>query len=175
MTGWPRFLPIVLLAVIVGAMVWRLANPPDSTVQSALVGKSVPQFQAPAALPGKPPLTSADLADGRPKLVNIFASWCLPCIAEAPLLEQLREQGIPLVGIAVRDRPEDLARFLDRHGDPFDRIAPDPQSTIQLAFGSSGVPETFVVDGDGIIRMQHIGAIEPHHVPMLARAVEAAR
>jgi cytochrome c biogenesis protein CcmG, thiol:disulfide interchange protein DsbE len=175
MKGWPRYLPIVLLAVILTALVWRLANPPDSTVQSALVGKSVPQFEAPPALPGKAPLTSADLADGRPKLVNIFASWCLPCIAEAPLLEQLREQGVPLVGIAVRDRPEDLARFLERHGDPFERIAPDPQSNLQLAFGSSGVPETFVVDGRGIIRMQHIGVIEPSDVPKLARAVEAAR
>ncbi|HUG45570.1 MAG TPA: DsbE family thiol:disulfide interchange protein [Sphingomicrobium sp.] len=175
MSGWTRFLPIALLALIVGALVWRLANPPDTTVQSALIGKPVPEFEAPPALPGKPPLSSAELADGKPKLVNIFASWCLPCIAEAPLLAELSRQGVPIVGIAVRDRPEDLARFLQEHGDPFERIAADPQSKIQLAFGSAGVPETFVVDGRGIIRMQHVGAIEPDDLPRLARAVEAAR
>jgi cytochrome c biogenesis protein CcmG, thiol:disulfide interchange protein DsbE len=175
MSALVRFLPVLLLALIVGAMVWRLANPPDPTVQSALVGKPVPQFQAAEALPGKLPLSSADLADGRPKLFNIFASWCLPCIAEAPLLEELERQGVPIVAIAVRDRPEDIARFLDRHGDPFERIGADPQSAIQLAFGSSGVPETFVVDGNGIIRKQLIGAIERHHVPQLVRAVEEAR
>ena len=170
-----RFVPLAIVALILIALVWRLANPPDSTVQSELVGKSVPQFQAPAALAAKPPLSSVNLADGQPKLVNFFASWCVPCIAEAPVLEELGRQGVPIVGLAIRDRPEDIAAFLARHGDPYRRIGEDPQSKVQLAFGSAGVPETFVVDGKGVIRMQHIGPIEPDDIPRIVEAVRAAR
>jgi cytochrome c biogenesis protein CcmG/thiol:disulfide interchange protein DsbE len=87
----------------------------------------------------------------------------------------LKEQGVPIVGIAVRDRPADLRQFLSDNGDPFERIGSDPQSKLQLAFGSAGVPETFVVDGGGVIRMQHIGPIEPQDVPDLIAAVKEAR
>lgn len=170
-----RFAPLVIVAIIVAALVWRLANPPNSQIQSELVGKPVPDFAAPAALGTKPALTSADLADGQPKLVNFFASWCVPCIAEAPVLEELEKQGVPIVGLAIRDRPEDVAAFLARHGDPYTRIGADPESKVQLAFGSAGVPETFVVDGKGVIRMQHIGPIEPQHIPRIVEAVRAAR
>ena len=175
MTKWLRFLPVLVLLLVIGTLVWRLANPPDAVIQSEMIGKPVSAFAAAPALPGKPALASADLADGRPKLVNFFASWCVPCIAEAPVLAELDRQGVPVVGIAVRDRPEDIARFLARHGDPFERISADPESKLQLGFGSAGVPETFVVDGRGIIRMQHIGPIEPGDVPGLIRALEAAR
>jgi cytochrome c biogenesis protein CcmG/thiol:disulfide interchange protein DsbE len=170
-----RFLPIILVAAVIAALVWRLANPPDSNVQSAMVGKPVPEFVAAAALPGKPALSSADLADGHAKLVNFFASWCVPCVGEAPVLTILKQQGVPIVGIAVRDRPADLRQFLSDNGDPFGRIGSDPESRVQLAFGSAGVPETFVVDGRGIIRLQHIGPIDPNDVPDLIQAVEDAR
>jgi cytochrome c biogenesis protein CcmG/thiol:disulfide interchange protein DsbE len=170
-----RFLPLILVAFIVAALVWRLANPPDTNVESGMIGKPVPAFAAAAALPGEPALSSADLADGRPKLVNFFASWCVPCVGEAPVLAMLKEQGVPIVGIAVRDRPADLRQFLSDNGDPFERIGSDPQSKLQLAFGSAGVPETFVVDGGGVIRMQHIGPIEPQDVPDLIAAVKEAR
>ena len=172
---WLRFLPLVLVGLVVAALLWRLANPPETAVRSQLVGQAVPQFAAPAALPGKPALESTDLADGQSKLVNFFASWCAPCIGEAPLLEQIASAGVPIVGIAVRDRPEDLRAFLDEHGDPFRRIGADPQSKLQMAFGSAGVPETFVVDGRGIIRMQHVGPIEAEDVPALVEAVRAAQ
>lgn len=170
-----RFFPVALVALILVALVWRLANPPDTDVQSAMVGKRAPAFTAAAALSGAPGLASADLADGRPKLVNFFASWCVPCVAEAPVLTMLRNQGVPIVGIAVRDRPEDLRQFLSANGNPFERIASDPESRVQLAFGSAGVPETFVVDGRGVIRMQHIGPIEAGDVPGIVQAVKAAR
>jgi cytochrome c biogenesis protein CcmG/thiol:disulfide interchange protein DsbE len=170
-----RFLPLILVAFIVAALVWRLANPPDTNVESGMIGKPVPAFTAAVALPGEPALSSADLADGRPKLVNFFASWCVPCVGEAPVLAMLKEQGVPIVGIAVRDRPADLRQFLSDNGDPFERIGSDPQSKLQLAFGSAGVPETFVVDGGGVIRMQHIGPIEPQDVPDLIAAVKEAR
>jgi len=172
---WLRFLPLAFLALIVGAMVWRLANPPDTAVQSALVGKPVPEFAASEAMRGKPALASSDLADGEPKLVNFFASWCVPCIVEAPVLDELEKRGIPVVGIAVRDKPEDVARFLAEHGDPYRRIGADPQSKLQLAFGSAGVPETFLVDGNGVVRMQHIGPIEHGDVPDIVAAMRSAR
>ena len=175
MSKWLRFLPMAILALIVGAMVWRLANPPDTTIRSQLIGKPVPQITAPAALPGKPALAPTDLADGRVKLVNFFASWCVPCIAEAPVLMELNKRGVPIVGIAVRDRPEELAQFLADNGDPFERIGADGESKIQLAFGSAGVPETFVVDGRGIIRLHHVGPIEARDIPDILQAVEAAR
>ena len=100
-------------------------------------------------------------------MINVFASWCVPCIAEAPLLAGLKRQGIAIDAIAVRDRPEDVAEFLARNGDPFERIGRDPESKVQLALGSSGVPETFIVDGHGIIRYQHIGPIEPNDLPTI--------
>jgi len=99
----------------------------------------------------------------------------VPCIAEAPLLIDLKRQGVPIDAIAVRDRPEDVAAFLARHGDPFERIGADPESRIQLAFGSSGVPETFVVDGRGVIRYQHMGPIEPGDVTTIVHEWRAAK
>ena len=108
-------------------------------------------------------------------MINLFASWCVPCIAEAPILMELKRQGVAIDAVAVRDRPQDVAEFLARHGDPFVRVGSDPQSNVQLALGSSGVPESFIVDGRGIIRYQHMGPIEPQDVPVLLREWEAAK
>lgn len=155
-----RFAPLVLLLLLVGFAAWRIAHPADPTVRSRLAGQPVPTFDLPPATASHPGLASRDLTQGRPRLVNIFASWCVPCIAEAPLLARLHEAGIPIDGIAVRDRPEDVASFLDRTGAPFERIGSDQDSRVQLSLGSSGVPETFLVDGRGIIRYQHVGPIE---------------
>lgn len=170
-----RFLPLLILLLFVGVVAWRLSRPADERVTSKMIGQPIPAFALSPALPGKPGLASADLAAGKPRLVNVFASWCVPCIAEAPLLGELKAQGLPIDAIAVRDRPEDVAAFLARHGDPFDRIGADPESKTQLALGSSGVPETFIVDGRGIIRYQHMGPIEPGDVPRLIARLEAAR
>ena len=169
-----RFLPLVLLAVILAVMVWRLGNPADPIIRSKLEGKPVPAFALPPALPGKPPLTSASLATGRPILLNIFASWCVPCIGEAPVLDQLKRRGVTIDAIAIRDRPEDVAQFLARHGDPYRRIGADNDSRVQLALGSSGVPETFVIDGQGIIRYQHVGPIEHDQIPLILAELEKA-
>jgi len=91
------------------------------------------------------------------------------------VLAQLKRNGVAIDGIAIRDRPEDLAGFLARHGDPFDRIGADVNSGVQLALGSSGVPESFVVDGRGIIRYQHVGPITPGEVPVILAELEKAR
>jgi cytochrome c biogenesis protein CcmG/thiol:disulfide interchange protein DsbE len=170
-----RWLPIAVLALIVAALVWRLANPQDTTVRSRLAGKPVPAFALPAAVPGKLGLVSTDLAQGGPRLLNVFASWCVPCIAEAPVLAELDQRGVAIDAIAIRDRPADVAAFLASNGDPFDRIGSDDNSRVQLALGSSGVPESFVVDGRGIIRYQHIGPIEPGQIPQILAELEKAR
>ncbi len=175
MSRWLRVLPIALLVLVLAALVWRLANPEDTTIRSRLAGKPVPEFVLPAALPGKPGLASADLAKGHPRLLNVFASWCVPCIAEAGVLKQLKDSGVAIDAIAIRDRPADVAEFLARHGDPFDRIGSDENSRVQLALGSSGVPESFVIDGRGRIRYQHIGAIEPADVPVILAQLEQAK
>jgi cytochrome c biogenesis protein CcmG/thiol:disulfide interchange protein DsbE len=107
--------------------------------------------------------------------VNIFASWCVPCISEVKVLQELKGRGVAIDGIAIRDRPQDIAGFLARNGDPYERIGSDPQSQLQIALGSSGVPESFVVDGKGIIRYQHIGPIEASDVPMILRKLEQAK
>ena len=170
-----RFLPLLVLIVFVGAVAWRLSSTADEKIASKMIGQPVPAIALAPAVPGKPGLSSTDLAKGQPRFVNVFASWCVPCIAEAPLLSELRRRGMPIDAIAVRDRAEDVAAFLDRHGDPFERIGADPQSQAQLALGSSGVPETFIVDGRGIIRYQHMGPIEPGDVPSLVAQWDAAK
>ena len=175
MSRFIRFAPLVLLFLVLGALLWRLATPPDTTVRSTLEGKPLPPFALAPALPGKPGLTSAELATGGPHLVNIFASWCVPCAAEVKVLQQLKDAGVSIQGIAIRDRPEDLAAFLAQHGDPYARIGNDPTSKVQIALGSAGVPETFVVDTKGIVRHQHIGAVIPSDVPKLLAELEKAR
>jgi cytochrome c biogenesis protein CcmG/thiol:disulfide interchange protein DsbE len=170
-----RFAPLIGLLIFLIAVIWRLATPTDTNVSSKLTGKPVPAFVLPAALPGKPALAASDLESGQPHLVNVFASWCVPCIAEVRVLQQLKARGVAIDGIAVRDRPEDIAEFLDRNGDPYERIGSDPRSQVQIALGSSGVPETFVVDGRGVVRYQHIGPIDVSDVPLVLQKLEEAK
>jgi cytochrome c biogenesis protein CcmG, thiol:disulfide interchange protein DsbE len=170
-----RFIPLAVLLLIITALVWRLATPADTNVHSTLEGKAVPAFALPAILPDKPALSSADLATGQPHLVNVFASWCVPCVTEVKVLQTLKDSGVRVEGIAVRDRPQDLADFLAGNGDPYERIGSDAQSRVQIALGSSGVPESFIVDGKGIIRDQHIGPIEQSDVPAILSKLEQAR
>lgn len=170
-----RFLPLIVFGLIVVAVAWRLATPRDDRVASKLEGQKLPAFALPPALPGRPGLTSADLSNGTPRLVNIFASWCVPCAAEAPVLLDLQRRGVAIDAIAIRDRPEDVAAFLAQHGDPFTRIGSDDRSQVQIALGSSGVPESFVVDGRGVIRAQHIGPIMPQDVAGILQALEDAK
>jgi cytochrome c biogenesis protein CcmG, thiol:disulfide interchange protein DsbE len=169
------WLPLALFVAFVVTVAIGLRKPPDTLIRSQMIGKSMPDFALQPALASHPGLAAADLRRGKPRLVNVFASWCVPCKAEAPQLEALKRQGVPIDGVAIRDRSEDVARFLAEWGDPFERIGADPQSKVQFALGSSGVPETFVVDGKGIIRHQHIGDIRPEDVPEVLAAWEAAK
>ena len=170
-----RLIPIVLLVWLVIGLAWRLAKPADTAIPSQMVERAVPQFQLPAAIGRKPGVASADLASGQPRLLNIFASWCVPCIGEAPVLRELQRRGVSIDGIAVRDTPEALNAFLARNGDPYERIGADRQSEVQIALGSSGVPETFVVDGKGVIRRQYIGPLNASNIPGVLRELEQLR
>ena len=151
-----------------------LSRPKDDLVASAMIGQPLPAFTLPPAVAERPGLASSDLADGTPRLLNIFASWCIPCAAEAPQLAALERAGAPIVGVAIRDRTEDVARFLAAYGNPFARIGRDDISAVQLGIGSSGVPETFVIDGQGRITYQHIGDIRPEHVPTILSELRKA-
>jgi cytochrome c biogenesis protein CcmG/thiol:disulfide interchange protein DsbE len=170
-----KWVPLVLFILLGAALTYGLAKPNDTNITSKMIGASVPSFTLPPATKTLPGLASADLANGKPHLVNIFASWCVPCIAEAPQLKAIADAGVPVVGIAVRDRPEALARFLERNGNPFRAIGADDASQVQMAFGSSGVPESFVVDGKGRILQQTIGPINPPDVAGVIATVKAAR
>ncbi len=169
------WVPLAIFVLFTVTVALGLYSPSDRTIRSRLVGKPVPEFALQPAVASHPPLSSDLLKSGEPRLVNVFASWCVPCAAEAPQLLALKRRGIPIDAIAIRDRPEDVAAFLAKYGDPFERIASDPQTQVQIALGSSGVPETFVVDGRGIIRHQHIGDIRPEHMADIVKAYEAAK
>ena len=166
--------PLLLFGGLVLLMAGNLGKPVDAVIRSHMVGKPVPAFALEGA-GGAEGLSSADLAAGRPVLVNLFASWCLPCAVEAPQLQALRAKGAMIHGIAVRDTPEDLAGFLQKHGNPFTRIGNDEGGRMLLAFGASGVPETYVIDGKGVIRYQHLGEIRAEHLPLLLAELEKAR
>lgn len=157
---WTLWAPLGLFALFVGIVLVALMRPADREIRSAMLGKPLPLFALAPAAAGLPGLARADLADGKVHLVNFFASWCVPCAVEAPQLAALKAAGVDVVGIAIRDRPEDLAVFLRRNGNPFSRIGADNDSRIQFEIGSSGVPESFVIDGKGVIRYQHIGVIQ---------------
>jgi cytochrome c biogenesis protein CcmG, thiol:disulfide interchange protein DsbE len=169
------WVPLGLFLAFVLTVALGLYSPSDRLIRSKMIGKPMPGFALRQSVANHPPLGSADLAKGQPRLINVFASWCAPCKVEAPQLMALKRRGVPIDGIAIRDRSEDVARFLAEWGDPFERIGADPETRVQFAIGSSGVPETFVVDGRGIIRHQHIGDIRPENVPEILAAYEAAK
>jgi len=168
------WLPLALFAGFFVLVMVGLLRPADRDVASAFVGKPLPAFDLRAAIPERPGLKTADFADGKPRLLNVFASWCIPCIAEAPQLDALARAGVEIHGVAIRDRQEDVQRFLAQNGNPYARIGADDMSAVQLAIGSSGVPETFVIDGKGVIRHQHIGDIRVEDIPKLMEKLREA-
>ncbi len=168
-------IPLAIFLFILGLGGYMLTQPKTETIPSAMIAKPLPDFELPPATVGVEGATREDFVGGEPKLLNIWASWCIPCIAEAPQLEALKEEGVEIIGIAIRDTPEDVTRFLERHGNPYTRIGADEISALMLEIGASGVPETYVIDGQGNIRYQHIGDIREEHVPLLLEKLEEAR
>lgn len=161
------WLPFALGLALLAALYINLKNPGDRIIASQMVGKALPQFTAPPAFPDRPGIASATYQDGKPRLINVFASWCIPCVQEVPVLIQMKQMGAEIDGIAVHDTSEKLAKFLADNGDPYARIGLDDDGRFQIGIGSAGVPETFVVDGQGNILHQHIGVVMPDDVPKL--------
>jgi cytochrome c biogenesis protein CcmG/thiol:disulfide interchange protein DsbE len=148
-------LPLFLVALLLILLFFALRSGDPQRLPSALIGKPVPEFDLPAIprvlndygpVPG---LSSAALKMGHVSLLNIWASWCAPCVAEHPMLIELGKQGIPLYSINYKDTPEAARRFLAQHGNPFRAIGADEKGFTGIDFGVYGVPETFVIDGAG--------------------------
>lgn len=175
MRRWLLWLPFLGFVLLFAVVTFGLKAPAGRTIKSAMVGKPLPDFTLAGIVPGKPGLSSRDFATGRPRLLNVFASWCLPCIAEAPQLMALKQAGVEIDAVAVRDTPQDLQAFLARNGDPYARIGDDKQSSVQLSIGSSGVPETFLIDAHGKIIDQHIGDIRADDLPDILAKLRAAQ
>jgi cytochrome c biogenesis protein CcmG, thiol:disulfide interchange protein DsbE len=121
-----------------------------------LIGKPLPRF----SLPGQPPsqgFSSSDIVG--PALINFFASWCIPCVQEAPILMVLKQKGTPIFGIAYKDKPDATTDFLQQNGNPYTRIARDEPGAVAIDFGLYGVPETYVIDKSGIVRWRWAGGL----------------
>jgi cytochrome c biogenesis protein CcmG, thiol:disulfide interchange protein DsbE len=168
------WLPLAIFAGLFALFVHGLLRPADTNVVSTFIGNPLPAFDLPAAASDRPGLATSAFQTGRPHLLNIFASWCVPCAAESPQLETLARAGVTIDGVAIHDRPQDLARFLASNGNPYAAIGRDDERKVQIQIGSSGVPETYVIDGKGVIRYQHIGDIRAEDVPMLLDKLKQA-
>jgi cytochrome c biogenesis protein CcmG/thiol:disulfide interchange protein DsbE len=126
---------------------------------SPLVGHRPPAFSLPGAA-GSPGFSNTDLlAPPKPMLVNWFASWCIPCLQEAPMLDSLAKYGLPIWGINFEDKPGPLADYLAANGNPYQRIAADASGLTAINWGVYGVPETYLIDRTGIVRWRYAGAI----------------
>lgn len=143
-------IPPVVFAALAGLFAGGMLRDDGDQLPSALIGQPAPGLPE-ATLPGLPALDPAVLADGEVKLVNFFASWCGPCRVEHPQLTALAGEGIPIYGIAYKDDPAKSVAFLEELGNPYQAAGQDPQGRTAVDWGVYGVPETFVVDGDGTI------------------------
>ena len=156
-------LPLVLFLVLVGyfAMALRPGYDPQ-TLPSAMIDKEAPQFDM-AGLNGDG--LSRDGLKGGPVLINFFASWCVPCRVEQPVLMRLaNREHVPLYGIDYKDQPEDATKLLAQFGDPYRRVGLDPDGRVGLDFGVYGVPETYVLDSTGHIRKRFVGPLTAEEV-----------
>lgn len=151
-------LPLAVFAALAVALYSGLWNR-DDQLPSVLIGKSVPEFSLPPVFGRDEGLSTQDLI-GHVSLVNVFASWCVPCRAEHPLFLELSASGeVPLYGINYKDPPEQARAWLDELGDPYTRIGADRDGRAGIEWGVYGVPETYVIAADGTIAYRHVGPI----------------
>jgi cytochrome c biogenesis protein CcmG/thiol:disulfide interchange protein DsbE len=177
-------LPLVIFLALAALFFFRLGSGDPATIPSALIGRAVPQTDLPAIagltrdgapVPG---LAAADFK-GPVTLVNVWASWCVPCHDEAPILMQMAEdKRIRVVGINYKDQPDNARRFIGRYGNPFAAAGADANGRASIDWGVYGVPETFVVDRAGRIAHKLVGPITPENLekvlkPALEKALAA--
>jgi cytochrome c biogenesis protein CcmG/thiol:disulfide interchange protein DsbE len=175
-------IPLLVFAGLAGLFWLALHGGDPSTLPSAMLGKPVPRFDLPHVeglqADGVPTqgFSDKDLATGAPTVVNLWASWCVPCREEAPLLVALaKEPGVRLFGINYKDDPASARRFLGRYGNPFARVGADTSGRVAINWGVYGVPETYVITGDGKFALRHVGplteeAIRNRILPLLRPA-----
>lgn len=151
-------IPPVVFAAIAGLFAWGMTRQDAQELPSALIGQEAPAVPM-AALGTLPVFDAATLRDGQVKLVNFWASWCAPCRVEHPHLTALAAEGIAIYGINYKDDPEAALAFLAELGDPYRAVGVDPVGRIALDWGVYGVPETFVIAGDGTIIARMAGPV----------------
>jgi cytochrome c biogenesis protein CcmG/thiol:disulfide interchange protein DsbE len=158
--------PVAVFAILAFIFYDRLIyGEPDAPLPSPLIGKPVPEFEVLPLDANAQSFTRADLTGGRPTVVNFWASWCAPCVVEAPVLERLSQRpDVTIYGVVHNDVPDKARAFLAQYGNPFARINADPQRRVSIAWGVTGPPETFVIDGQGIIRARITGALTERDV-----------
>ena len=157
-------IPVAVAVILATVFLWALDPERDpSQVPSPLIDKPVPAFRLPS-LDGQTDVTEAIFA-GRVSVFNVFASWCIPCRAEHPLLMEIARQGkAQVIGLNYKDKPEDAKAWLKELGNPYAKIAADPKGRSAIDWGVYGVPETFIIDKAGRIRYKHVGPIMAHHL-----------
>jgi len=160
-----RFLFLVpVLVFVVLAIYFAVGLTKDpSKIPSALIDKPAPEFALPG-LEGRggPGFSTADLKQGRVTVVNIFASWCVPCRAEHPIINRLAKMNVvDVYGLNYKDKPGDALKWLQELGDSYTAVGTDLTGRVGIDWGVYGVPETFIVDGTGTIRYKHVGPITP--------------
>lgn len=162
----------VFVLIVVFLWIGLSLNPRE--VPSPLIGKPAPVFELPQLHESGAMVRSSELK-GQVWLLNVFASWCTPCLEEHPYLVDLaRREVVPVYGLNYKDGREAALKWLGRHGDPYTGIAVDPSGRTGIEFGVYGVPETFVIDKEGVIRFKHIGPLNPRVLeeqvlPLVAR------
>ncbi len=177
------FLPVLIFLGLAGFLAFALKYGDPKKLPSALIGQPVPEFVLPPVeglkSGGKqvPGFSNEDLAQGKVSLVNVWASWCVPCHQEHPYLVKFQKlAGAPLFGINNKDLPVNARRFLGRYGNPFVAVGTDKKGRVSIDWGVYGVPETFIVDGYGRITYKHVGPISERDIhTKLLPAVERAR
>ena len=160
MAKFPIFalLPPVIFAGIAGLFYFGMNRDNPDALPSTMVGREVPTLTV-EVLGDLPLVTDATLSADNVKLVNFWASWCVPCRVEHPQLEEMAASGIEIIGINYKDQPDNALGFLEELGNPYAAIGADTTGRTGINWGVYGVPETFVVDADGIVRYRHPGPI----------------
>jgi cytochrome c biogenesis protein CcmG/thiol:disulfide interchange protein DsbE len=167
-------LPLLVVLVLGALFFARLFAGDASHIPSALIGQSAPPIDL-KGLDGASGLADADLRNGHVSIVNVFGSWCLPCHAEHETLmalaadKELAAKGVALYGVAQKDDPENLRRFLGAKGDPYAKIGLDQDGRAGIDWGVYGVPETFIVKGDGTIAYKFIGPMDAQTLASVVR------
>ncbi|MFP1130656.1 DsbE family thiol:disulfide interchange protein [Asticcacaulis sp. W401b] len=164
--------PLVLLVGLAAILGWYNFHKKTDYAPAELVGKPLPARQLTDLHDGSlASLPAIARASGKPVLVNVFASWCTPCLAEHPYLMDLKAKGVIIIGIDHKDTPINGLSFIEKHGNPYARILSDEDGQMGLDLGISGVPETFIVGADGVVIDKITGPIVPETVPAVYKAV----